>query len=89
MIKITVKFSGEDEEKFNVMLKESGLNKSEFVRQCIFNTNIISQSDRNKDKQIYQELLKLKNCLDVLKVEYKNIDFEEVETELLNICHII
>ena len=90
-MKVTIKFEGEDELLFAQKLQMSGMNKSEFIRSCIFKTNVVSQRDKNRDKEVYQGIYKVKEALDITKAKYSedDLDMEEVERSLNELCHIL
>ncbi len=88
-MKVTIKFEGEDELMFVKKLQESGMNKSEFIRSCILKTNVISQKDKNRDKELYQGIYKVKEAVDTTKTKHKKANMEEVERSLNELCHIL
>ena len=88
-MKVTIKFEGEDELLFAQKLQMSGMNKSEFIRSCIFKANVISQKNRNRDKELYQGICKVKEAIDITKAKYRKANMEEIERELNGLCHIL
>ena len=88
-MKVTIKFEGEDKLLFVQKLQMSGMNKSEFIRSCILKTNVISQKDKNRDKELYQGIYKVKEAIDITKAKYRKANMEEIERELNGLCHIL
>ena len=88
-MKISFKIEGDDEGKFLRKLQESGMNKSEFIRSCIFESNVVSRTNQNRDKELYQGIYKIKEAIDITKAKYRETNMEDVERKLNELCHIL
>ena len=86
---ISIRLTKEEEKKYKELLNKSGLSKSDFLRQSIFNTNIISRKDSNRYKQVYESMLRLNSYISELKDSHKNLDINNIEMEMNRICHIL
>ena len=86
---ISIRLTKEEEKKYTELLNKSGLSKSDFLRQSIFNTNIISSKDSNRYKQVYESMLRLNSYISELKDSHKDLDINNIEMEMNRICHIL
>lgn len=86
---ISIRLTKEEEKKYTELLNKSGLSKSDFLRQSIFNTSIISSKDSNRYKQVYESMLRLNSYISELKGSHKDLDINNIEMEMNRICHIL
>ena len=86
---ISIRLTKEEEKKYTELLNKSGLSKSDFLRQSIFNTSVISSKDSNRYKQVYESMLRLNSYISELKDSHKDLDINNIEMEMNRICHIL
>ena len=86
---ISIRLTKEEEKKYTELLNKSGLSKSDFLRQSIFNTSIISSKDSNRYKQVYESMLRLNSYISELKGSHKDLGINNIEMEMNRICHIL
>ena len=86
LLEICIRVSPADKKKMQRNAKKSGLNMSSYLRKCGLKQRIYKAIDENK-RQIYNEIIELKNELELLDMEQIKERIVKIQSDFLDMCY--
>lgn len=85
----SIRFNRKEEKEINALMENTGYDFTTLVKKALKDVNITSQKDLLDRRAIYISVQKIQESTDTLSERYSYINTDEIDKELVEICHIL
>lgn len=85
----SIRFNREEEKEIKTLMDKTGYDFTTLIKMVLKDVNVTSQKDLLDRRGIYVAVQKIQEKIQKISEKNHNIDIEEINEELGEICHIL
>ena len=85
----SIRFNREEEKEIKTLMDKTGYAFTTLIKMVLKDVNVTSQKDLLDRRGIYVAVQKIQEKIQKISEKNHNIDIEEINEELGEICHIL